>query len=957
MNWYCTSRTMKGLVVAGLTCSLTTAFAANEDVSLDASKKVSNGIEQLANWKAPSDQMARKYAGLLNNQPGDGGVVSRGGVPNDDCDGAILITCGGGAVAGDNTGATDSNTTASCSFGGQLVNSDVWYKFVASDVDARVSLCGGGSLTDSVLRVFSGDCANLTEIACNDDFCGLLSEVCATGLTVGQTYYVAVSGWNTTAQGTFTIEVVCPCTPACATCQTGDVAEGEPTCGDFYVDATNGGCNSTPPVFGSLSIGQTVCGTSGTFLGTIPDPNDPNNPFVVNFRDTDWFEFTVPSRQLVTWSVTAEFPSLIFMLNAGCPATALGNATGTTCGTASMTRCLEPGTYVAFVAPSTFSGVACGAHYRGTLSATDCPPPPENDECSGAVLLTCGAPAQQFTNEFASTGADDIPSSCAFGGAQTGSNSVWFKFVASQVNANITLCPGVAGGLADSIMAVYSGSCGALTEIACNDDSCGLLSAVTVTGLNVGETYYVRVSTWVGGGALSGAFTIGLTCLAPITNDLCSGAINVAVPSSTVGTTIGATLDALPTCGTTITQPGVWYRVIGNGNSITVTTCNDVTDYDTKISVFCGTCNSLTCVGGNDDGGTADCAIPSGAFFESRVTFCSQPTAVYYVLVHGFSGVGNFQLDVITDGSPCTATVQCVATGACCIGSECVVTTSADCQSRGGSYNGDNSSCGGGAYQVSTIQDPIIDISGTGIASTAGGCDDACSENVVLPFSFPFFGSNFSDIWINANGFLSFGAASGAFGNAPIPTATAPNNIICPLWDDFNGGVQGDVYYQTLANPTRFVVMYSNMIRFAATSGANTYEVILYGDGSIEYRYGDIEGALLSSTIGIENADGTLGVSIAQADLGNGNTGRRIANVVVSSPCAAGCPLPGCVEGGIDCDFDGDCDVDLTDLAFLLINFGTPSGATNAMGDTDGNGTVDLTDLAQVLIRFGQVCH
>ena len=98
-------------------------------------------------------------------------------------------------------------------------------------------------------------------------------------------------------------------------------------------------------------------------------------------------------------------------------------------------------------------------------------------------------------------------------------------------------------------------------------------------------------------------------------------------------------------------------------------------------------------------------------------------------------------------------------------------------------------------------------------------------------------------------------------------------------------------------------------------------------------------------------------MSIAQADIAAGNTSRRITNAVIANPCVGGCPLPGCVENGIDADFDGDCDVDLTDLAFLLINFGTPTGMTNAQGDTDGDGDVDLTDLAQVLIRFGLVCH
>lgn len=53
-------------------------------------------------------------------------------------------------------------------------------------------------------------------------------------------------------------------------------------------------------------------------------------------------------------------------------------------------------------------------------------------------------------------------------------------------------------------------------------------------------------------------------------------------------------------------------------------------------------------------------------------------------------------------------------------------------------------------------------------------------------------------------------------------------------------------------------------------------------------------------------------------------------------------------------DVDGDGDVDLSDLALLLANFGTPSGAT--VGDVDGDGDVDLSDLAVLLANFGMTC-
>lgn len=70
---------------------------------------------------------------------------------------------------------------------------------------------------------------------------------------------------------------------------------------------------------------------------------------------------------------------------------------------------------------------------------------------------------------------------------------------------------------------------------------------------------------------------------------------------------------------------------------------------------------------------------------------------------------------------------------------------------------------------------------------------------------------------------------------------------------------------------------------------------------------------------------------------------------------------PGC-PGGDQCeqgDIDGNCLVNLTDLATLLAHFGTgpvpPQPREN--GDTDGDSDVDLTDLARLLSVFGANCQ
>jgi hypothetical protein len=55
-------------------------------------------------------------------------------------------------------------------------------------------------------------------------------------------------------------------------------------------------------------------------------------------------------------------------------------------------------------------------------------------------------------------------------------------------------------------------------------------------------------------------------------------------------------------------------------------------------------------------------------------------------------------------------------------------------------------------------------------------------------------------------------------------------------------------------------------------------------------------------------------------------------------------------------DLDHDLDVDLSDLAQLLSNYGLTSGATYEDGDLDGDGDVDLTDLSALLAVYGTTC-
>ncbi len=109
------------------------------------------------------------------------------------------------------------------------------------------------------------------------------------------------------------------------------------------------------------------------------------------------------------------------------------------------------------------------------------------DECTGAIAVVLG-PNGPFTNVGSTTSVPAWP--CG-----AGANDIWFVYCSPAAGpTTFDTC----GGGYDSTIQVFSGTCGALVSLACNDDFCGLQSSVTIAAAAC-TRYFIRVGGFAGG--------------------------------------------------------------------------------------------------------------------------------------------------------------------------------------------------------------------------------------------------------------------------------------------------------------------------------------------------------------------------------------------------------------------------------------------------------------------------
>lgn len=385
---------------------------------------------------------------------------------NDACAGAITVTCGS-TTTGTTVGATiDAVGTCTTALG---TAPGVWYKITGNGQLVTASLCGSGY--DTKIGVFSGSCGALVCVVGNDDFCGLQSQVTFPSV-VGTTYNILVTGFSTNA-GSFTLNVTCANPPTAP---------------------VNDNCASATPVTVNPAL---VC-TSVT-PGTLAGATGSTGPTSTcgNYDDDVWFSFVATSatHQVELLNITGGTTDLTHQVLTGCGATTalvcsdpnLSTVGGLTIGT----------TYYIRVASWT---ATIGQTSNFNVCVKTPPPPPANDLCVNAIEFPCNG---SVTGTTLFSTSDAAPTCDGFPNTSIG---VWYTFTGTGFPVTISSCGGVTW---DNKISVYTGSCGALTCVAADDDDCNPgLQALVDFASTAGTTYYILVH---GFGTAAGDFTLTLT--------------------------------------------------------------------------------------------------------------------------------------------------------------------------------------------------------------------------------------------------------------------------------------------------------------------------------------------------------------------------------------------------------------------------------------------------------------
>jgi hypothetical protein len=522
---------------------------------------------------------------------------------NDECAGAVALTASStcNPVNGTTLNATGSAPSSSCSAGG-VVQADVWYSFVATATSANVIVTPTGTM-DAVVQYFSGSCANLVSRGCSDFFvAGGAEQLSATGLVIGQTYYVRVFDYFGLAATSNTFSI----------CIQNNVVPTNDNCAGAMPLALN--ANITWTLTDNALATQSLVGCTG------------------NANDDVWFSFVAganPAGTTIYVYGDLDYQSVFQVFSGSC-----SNLTSIICENTDVTgpyysqsaslTTLTPGqTYYvrvynfdASTTNSTFYIAAVGTPVGCNLTAPTVSASGSSVLCSGgSVNLSApnvaGLTYQWLQNGIAINGAIDnsysVSTAGNYGlfvtnaqGCTATSNSI-DVIVGQTPTATIT-----AGG---STTICGSGSVTLSTTAQTGSTYQWLNSGTPINGATsltysatASGSYSLRITNAAGCQGVSNSISVNVVAAISATisnsgnNTICQGSSSILNVNTQTGNTIQWRLNGNPISGATsasytATQAGAYTAYVSNGP-----TCN-ATSNSITLTVVAGPNASITAAG------------------------------------------------------------------------------------------------------------------------------------------------------------------------------------------------------------------------------------------------------------------------------------------------------------------------------------------------------------------------
>lgn len=388
----------------------------------------------------------------------------------------------------------------------------------------------------------------------------------------GTTYYLVVDSWPTPTCNPFNVTISAPTggTPSGTICSNAVVMT-------MPYSATN---QST------LCFGNDYSSVSGS----------PDNVYLTG--EDKVYTFTTTGTECFSINLTNSSTGYIgYHVVQGCPGaggTYVASGTYATGGVLSASFTV-PGAGTYYIIIDTY---AAPSYVNYNIAVSSLGSGPANDQPCGAQAVTLGTAVSGDNSCSGATGEGSLVSTCFTGSL----NTVWFSAVvpaSGKLKIRAT-----AGSLTNTIIQLFTGTCGSLTYNSCNDNitACSGFtsndSELSVTGLTAGNTVWIRVD---GANGLTGTFSLlvidgnnGLTaipgqdCGDP--NPVCQAVMSISNP----GYSGFGNICDLPTsyCLASGERNVVWYRVpiatAGNLNfnivpNDFVYTSESETDYDFAV--------------------------------------------------------------------------------------------------------------------------------------------------------------------------------------------------------------------------------------------------------------------------------------------------------------------------------------------------------------------------------------